>query len=280
VDSFFTLLRPRHGLHPTRAVAIDHFVTIHGFDIPLDRDEAFSRLSARVCRIAAETGCVPLRVATNLRETRWSEADWGRLGHGCALAAVCHALDGVVGTVLVPSGAAYEDAGPWASHPITDPLLSSSRLRVIHDGASADRVEKLELLAGSPMALRELRVCFRSETDENCGVCPKCVRTMLTLELLGASGWSAPFGGISEVPVHEARRLYCRWPWDFVYTSHIMELARARGRPDVERALRAAMNGSRRRNRALERMAPLRETRALAWAPRLAERALLPGWVR
>ena len=219
-------------------------------------------------------------MATNLRETRWREVDWAHLGHGCALAAISHALDGLVSTILVPSGAGYGDLRPWASHPITDPLLSSSSLRVVHDGATAHRVDKITLVAESATALRELRVCFRDEYDGNCGQCPKCVRTMLTLELLGALDRASCFGDISSVPISTARRLGCRWSYDFRQTSYVMELAHSRGRPDVARALASAMAGSERRNRVLEWIEPTRRTHTLARLSPAVEKVLFRGWVR
>jgi hypothetical protein len=43
-------------------------------------------------------------------------------------------------------------------------------------------------LAGSPLALENLTVCWRSKLAHNCGVCEKCLRTMIALALAGALG--------------------------------------------------------------------------------------------
>jgi hypothetical protein len=249
VDSFYTLLRERGDAHPSERVNIQDLITIWGFDIPLANAEAFGRLRARFRQVAAAGGKGLIDVATNLRETRWREANWGEIGHGCALAAVCHALEGRLGCVLIPSTGGYRDLHPWASHPLTDPLLSSAGLTFIHDGASARRVDKLETIRGSQSALRELRVCWRGESDRNCGRCTKCLRTMIALELLGSPSESAfPRSGVL---VHEAKRLHCRWSWDYRELRDLVALARTRGRSDLAEALESAMRQSRLRGRLL-----------------------------
>lgn len=280
VDSFFTLLRDR-AAHPLeRRFQIDHLITVWGFDLPVDHIPAIDRLRARYRDLAAEFGVHWLDVATNLRQTRWREVDWAHLGHGCALASMCHALGGILDTVLIPSGSGYADVRPWASHPQTDPLLSSSRLRFVHDGATKTRVEKLEVIAEHPSVRNNLRVCFRSESDENCGGCPKCLRTMLTLDLLGALPEVSCFGDVSDIPVARARRLHCRWVWDFGHTAYVAELARDRGRTDLARALELAMRDSRRGNLLLDRLSGATRVRGLAWLPRAAERVIWRGWTR
>jgi hypothetical protein len=277
VDSFFTLLRDRSALHPLRRVQIQDLVTIWGFDIPLSNPEAFARLRARFQRLAAATGRELLDVATNLRETRWREVDWGEVGHGCALAAACHALEGRLSRVLIPATGGYRDLHPWASHAMTDPLLSSGGLTFVHDGASARRIDKLETIVTSEGALAELRVCWRSETDRNCGSCPKCLRTRLALQLLGAKGAS----GFSPAPpdLAEARRLHCTWSWDYRELRDLVELASLRGRGDIVRALESAMAQSRVRGRLLGWVNPGRSHGGRG-ARGAIERLILRGRIR
>ena len=58
--------------------------------------------------------------------------------------------------------------------------------QVVHDGAEAERIDKARKLMESPVALRNLRVCFETpEGGYNCGRCEKCFRTMATLRILG-----------------------------------------------------------------------------------------------
>jgi hypothetical protein len=48
-----------------------------------------------------------------------------------------------------------------------------------------DRATKTALIAEIPHTYERLDVCIESTDGTNCSECPKCQRTMLTLELLG-----------------------------------------------------------------------------------------------
>ena len=280
VDSFFTLLRDRERADPDERVTITRLITVWGFDLPVDREDAIQAVSVGCRSVAREVGVDWSELATNLRQTRWDEVDWAHLGHGCALAGVCHALAGSLGTVLIASGSGHQDLRPWASHPDTDPLLSSSILRFVHDGARFSRAAKLETISASPLVRRHLRVCFRSDSGENCGDCPKCVRTMLGLEVLGALADSTRVGGVRQVPVSRARRLHCRNVWDFSHTEGVRDLARERGRPDLADALERAMAGSKTRNRLLKVLDRVGRIGPLSRVARIIEDAAFRGWVR
>jgi hypothetical protein len=278
VDSFYTLLRDRTDLHPLERVEIQDLVTIWGLDIPLHNAQAFARLRERFQRLAASTGRELLDVATNLRETRWRETNWGEVGHGCALAAACHALEGRLSRVLIPSTAGYRDLHPWASHPMTDRFFSSAALAFVHDGASARRVDKLATIAASDSALGELRVCWRLESERNCGRCPKCLRTMLALHLLDAQGKASSFPPAPPGPA-EVRRLHCTWSWDFRELRDLVELASTRGRSDLVDALESAMRKSRTRGRLLQWVARGRSNGGRGPLSAL-ERLILRGTIR
>jgi hypothetical protein len=54
-------------------------------------------------------------------------------------------------------------------------------------------VHKTEKVAGWPAALECLRVCWKNpDSAYNCGKCPKCLRTMVTLRLVGCLDECAP----------------------------------------------------------------------------------------
>ena len=104
--------------------------------------------------------------------------------HGIALAAVAHVLAPAFGEVLVGATHSYGDMFPWGSNPLSDPMLSSDRVRLLHDGADADRVEKIIAVAESDVALRHLRVCWENRDGTyNCGQCPKCIRSQVALRI-------------------------------------------------------------------------------------------------
>lgn len=64
------------------------------------------------------------------------------------------------------------------------PLLSTHNLRVYSEGEGMSRMTKLESVIKYVPSYKYLNVCLME--GENCGVCEKCVRTMLGLDALGA----------------------------------------------------------------------------------------------
>ena len=101
-------------------------------------------------------------------------------------------LQSLIGTYLYAAGTRYEDcfirgpaALPAAWDPVLLPHLSTERLRVVSVGGQYSRVQKTELVAGFPLSHRYLHVCSSSRDGRNCSSCWSCIRTLLTLELLG-----------------------------------------------------------------------------------------------
>ena len=122
------------------------------------------------------------------------------------------------------------------------PWLSTESLDLVDDGNLYDRSEKTILVADYPPAEKYLNVCYGHDTlDTNCSVCPKCVRTLLTLEILGKLD---RFAGVFDVPRYrrEARRLAIAETVanekTNLFAKHQMDLARARG-VDLRREINA-----------------------------------------
>lgn len=70
-----------------------------------------------------------------------------------------------------------------------NPMLSTESLDIITDGAQYTRTEKTELIVDYPPVRDFLNVCVdhwsNQETAKNCGICGKCLRTLIALESLG-----------------------------------------------------------------------------------------------
>lgn len=68
-------------------------------------------------------------------------------------------------------------------------MLSTERIEIITDGAQYTRTQKTELIVKYPPVQEYLNVCVDHWTNQttatNCGVCSKCLRTMMALESLG-----------------------------------------------------------------------------------------------
>ena len=241
VDSLFTLLRDRSALGPGDRVDVGCVVTVHGFDIPIGARAAFRRLEASHRGFAEDRGLELLPVATNLRQTRWAEADWATLAHGAGFAAVAHALAPRIRSVRLAASSGFRDLRPWGSHPHTDPLFSSARLSIAHDGPEVRRLDKLALIATDAAALATLRVCWRSGTDRNCGRCVKCLRTLAGLELLGVRSAATSFPP-DAWSLEYLETVEIDGPWDVRELGDLQELAARTGRRDIQRAIETALD--------------------------------------
>ena len=177
VDSFYSALKNRERL--------SHLIFVKGFDIPLD-DEVLGEKAARAARLAAaELGLPLIEVATDVRGLSDPTLDWGAHFHGAALAMVALSLSHVLGEVIIPASYAESDLFAWGSHPDLDPAYSSGCVRLTHDG-TVSRVEKVQYLTESSIAMSHLRVCWENRGGAfNCGQCEKCLRTMINLRVAG-----------------------------------------------------------------------------------------------
>lgn len=236
LDSFHTLLRHQPGGDAHYRLTLHDLITVWGLDIPLDNPAAFQRLETRLARVAASTGTTSLSIATNLRESSWQRTNWGKMGQAPALAAIALSLEGRFQRVLLPSSIPYTSTRPWGTHPLVDPLLSTSRMLIRNDGAAFRRAAKTKMVAQSDLAMENLRVCWMGRSDGNCGKCEKCLRTLTMFELLGlrercvtfpADAWS--LDGLA------ALRL--RQEIDRRHMERIRLLALDCSRPDVVRAV-------------------------------------------
>ena len=243
VDSFFTLLRNSDPVNPARNVPIDDLLLVWGFDVSLENEGAFRRMWTALNKATAEFGKELTDVATNLRQTRFNEANWGGLAHGAALASVGLHLENRYRRLLIPSSGGYKELLPWGSHVLTDPLFSTKRLQVTQDGAAFSRGQKLEWIAGSPVVQHYLRVCWRSGTDVNCGKCGKCLRAMVALEVLGFRERCTTFsvGDLNLTTIskiyYEDRHMIDRG-WD------LHNLVMRKGRRDIAKAIARSLKRS------------------------------------
>lgn len=186
VDSWFSILRHCPDRDSSAVGRIDDLMSVHGLDIPLDKADAFEALRSQLQRGADLVNKELIILRTNLRRQNslWARG-WGWLTHGAGLSAIGHLLDRRLSRVIIGSTHPHGHLIPWGSHPMTDPMFSSSHLSVTHDGAVFNRVDKTRLLARHPEALALLHICWKHGNERNCGKCAKCIRTMATLNLLG-----------------------------------------------------------------------------------------------
>ena len=186
VDSCFTVHRHLEGLCGRQTEEIGAALMIHGFDIPLEMDDASSAAAESAKNLLAARGVPLLRLSFNWRQIMDGLQICWEDSHGTALIACLSLFQNGFGVGVLASSLEYDPLIPYGSSPLTDPLLSSDRFRIVHDGAHFPRLKKLPALATWPKALDHLRVCWEHpELAGNCCECEKCIRTMLGFRAVG-----------------------------------------------------------------------------------------------
>jgi hypothetical protein len=178
VDSFHTVTGHRREL--------TSLLFAHGLDIPLEEAEFLGMVSSRLREAAGDLGLPLLEPESNFRTILDASGLWLEHTHGAAIASMALALAPEhFSTLYVPSSHGYRFMGPRGSHPMLDPRWSTEYLQIRHDSFGVNRARKTAAIASSEEARRYLRVCWQSRSDYNCGVCEKCTRTMIALDLAG-----------------------------------------------------------------------------------------------
>lgn len=197
LDSFYSLYRHLPENQPLKAFQVTHGLIINGFDQVDDPDdEGVARQMFNAYAPVFNSWNIKLLMMTsNLKKFRDIVfAEGGKpFTWGSILIANAHAVGGLFGRYLVSARNTYSwrDLEPHGSHVVLDPTLSSDHLQILSSGAEASRAQKLEALAYVPEVQKNLRVCFDTpKFDEqtgqpvNCGVCEKCARTIVTLDIM------------------------------------------------------------------------------------------------
>lgn len=235
VDSFYTLFDFDQRARTEGRPLIDDLVHVWGYDLPLSRRAEFDRRLARFEAVAADTGKRLLTIATNLRHTRLDMVSWPLVMHGPALAAPLLMLGSPPGQALISANGPRPDLEPYGTHPLGDPLMSSSRLRFVHYGIGPSRLEKTVRISASPLAREHLHVCWKGESDRNCGRCLKCCLTQIALELVDRRLATPTFdpGKFSLQVIHRMRP---NSPGGFQYMEELRLEAERIGRRDIAEA--------------------------------------------
>ena len=227
VDSLYSVLRNREK--------ITDFVLCQGLDISLAEGERWDKTVAQVGMVAHELGKRLLLLETNAKQLTASRTD----NHAAILVSTAALLG--LDTIIVPSSLEESELGiAWGSHPLTDPLLSSDWTEVFYDETAA-RTRKLAYIAESGIGLDQLRVC-NVQSDYNCGTCEKCLRTMATMEVLGAVS--------AALPRFDPRMLRAIKLWNqpqHGFWQSILDLAHQRGRKDIACEVQRLVGDYRRR---------------------------------
>lgn len=179
VDSFATLIEHQ--------AEITHLVFVIGFDIKRSETKLAHETIQNIKEIARLFEKELIIATTNIRETSDLFLDWGQHYFGAALAGVALVHSHLLKKVIIPSSFSEKNQMPWGSHPKLDPLWSSSTTEIFHDSVEESRYEKVRTISSNEAALKYLRVCWQNPAQAyNCGVCEKCLRTMIALRAFEA----------------------------------------------------------------------------------------------
>jgi len=230
VDAFYTVLTRQNG----DALSVDELIHVWGFDIPIHHQSAYENMIQGLRSVSQELNKGLIEIATNIRKTKLEQAQWGPFYHGAALAFVGLCLEKRYRNLLIASTFAHHDIHPWGSNHLTDPLFSTSVLKVWNDG-NCPRSEKIARICNSEIAQRHLHVCFMQGTEKNCCHCIKCYRTMINIELHGFLSCFKTF----QDPVHinKVKKIfsYDRFDRDVLQNLRTIALQKCRG--DIAQAI-------------------------------------------
>lgn len=184
VDSFYTLL--------THLDDIDDIIYVVGLERPFEK-AVIEEVKEKIELVAYIFEKKAVFIQSTIRDTLDKHVHWQKYGHGPALASVGLANEQTYKKIYIAATYTLSPASirkKCASHPHIDPLWSTESLEFVHDGA-VTRIEKLKEIGRNQFATDHIRVCWQG-TSYNCSKCEKCIRTMISLSLLGLN--SASFG--------------------------------------------------------------------------------------
>ena len=186
VDSWYTALNGMAGAPAAPTIPITKLIYSPTSDYLVGRPtEALQRAeragAAELTHEASDSlGGDFVLVDSNMRELVEPTYPWAYT-HGAILGSLALALG--LARVHIPATLQTGNAVPNGSHHDLDPLWSTERTEIVHDSGDVTRPEKIRFLADRPEALDRLKVCINQSAETNCGKCPKCLRTMVALQI-------------------------------------------------------------------------------------------------
>ncbi|MCJ7622937.1 MAG: hypothetical protein MUO76_05510 [Anaerolineaceae bacterium] len=187
VDSFHTLWSHLPQNQPIPSAQITHGLFIQGVDIPLTQKENYHITKETYSDIFRRLNLELITAQTNARQFSANRVEmrWFQVAPVIGTALV---LGHQLKRFYIPAALSFLNLHTSGTTPLIDHLLSTETLDIIHHGAGTTRIEKLSILSDFPETYDTLRVCYNVphyEGVKNCSRCPKCLRTIAMLELLG-----------------------------------------------------------------------------------------------
>ena len=246
-DSLALLATNRSTYPPDHPGSFREAVSVYGhLCAETDVSPWYERALPALEATAREAGATLVSIRTNLwrLEPVFDLVAWESLS--ASLVAAAHLFRRRWTSVCLASGRDVTNEIPRGTHPLLDPLYSSTALEVRHDATALRRFERLRLIAASRPGAESLIVCqtFPQGETLNCGVCEKCVRTMTELLAIGALERARQFpradvaaGDVAGVEIG---------PAEAEYWAEVLPALAALGRSDLVAAIRKKLREARR----------------------------------
>lgn len=172
IDSTFTLV--------SHFNEIDYLIFLTGFDDydPIDQHETIIK---KLNIVANKHNKKLFVIKNNVREYINEKKISNEFQHGITMASLGVSLP--LSRVYIPSSFTYDFLIPWGSHPMVDPMWSTEKVNIYHDGLQASRVDKTLAIIEQEKFHDDLQVCWKY-VSHNCGECSKCIRTLLVFKLI------------------------------------------------------------------------------------------------
>ena len=237
VDSMHTMLKHLPKNNPPEDKHLNTLVYMKGLELPLSTYHSGQdkEVIAAIRKVATHYNLDLITGETNMRDI--FPLDFVKLYLGPCLASSALSLSEGFKNFFIPSHYSYADLFPVASSPLLDHLWSNDATSIIHDGSDKERAQKVTgLIANDSFALDNLRVCVDNDGGNyNCCKCWKCVRTMLTLEIIGKLEESKAFP--EPLPKSYAKELKTFNYDSLIYARENLRLAQKHGSRKIQKIL-------------------------------------------
>lgn len=177
-------------------------IIIQGSDIHLDQTEAWDAVKEQNDTTAklfdvdslwiSSNYCDPLLKYSEFNKISCLAGDnwWHGFQHGIGLLGLCAPIAYTRGydVLYIASSYTEKDKVNCASDPSIDNFVRFCGCSVIHDQYEYNRIEKIRHIVeynNKGGTYPYLRVCYHSGNEHNCCKCEKCLRTAITLSLMG-----------------------------------------------------------------------------------------------
>ena len=168
VDSFYTLYKKK----------VKNLIFINWFDIRQKDKKLFNSVKYKFNKFCMKSNLNWIVVDTNIREFTERFYSWNFMFWSC-LASVWLLLNDY-NQYYISSRMDDNIWYPWWSHKDTDYLRWNWKAKFIHYWSGVSRSEKIKFISEYDEIYDFLRVCRKNyDYKYNCGICEKCVRTML-----------------------------------------------------------------------------------------------------